>query len=287
MSKIVITAALSGPATKKEQNPILPYTAEEFAEEAQKCYESGASIVHVHGRDPNTGNPTADLNVIRNVYEAIKAKAPKLIINLTSALGLGFTFEQRIRPIVEIKPELASLNTNTMNFSFINRKTGQILSDHIFENTFTMLVDFAAKMKAQGTKPEIEAYDLSHIHNALLVAKRGVFAEPMHFQFVFGVAGGAQFSTEAMLTMRSSLPPGSTWGTCGVGNDQYPSIIQAALLGGHIRVGLEDNVKNIRGNLAKGSYEQVEDAVKIAQMVGRDVASSDETRRILSITKVA
>ena len=283
MKDIIITAALTGPVTRKEQNPAVPYTPEEFAAEAKKCYESGAAIVHIHGRDPNTGAPTSNIDYIKNVYNAVSTECPDILINLTSALGLGFSFEERIRPIVEIKPEMATLNTNSMNFSVINRKTGEIIADHVFENTFEMVVDFATKMQKYDIRPELEVYDVGHINNALLMDKQGIFMHPLHFQFVFGVAGGIQFSPENMILMKNQLPGGATWGTCGVGNNSYPAVIQASLLDGHIRVGLEDNVKNLSGNLAKGSWEQVGDAVKIAKLCGREPVDPFRARKMLKI----
>ncbi|HQL82491.1 MAG TPA: 3-keto-5-aminohexanoate cleavage protein, partial [Spirochaetota bacterium] len=160
MSKpAILTAALTGAATMKNQNPSVPYTPAEFAEEAYKCYKAGAAMVHVHARMDN-GFATHEHDRIRETHDAIKQKCPELIVNLSSAVGMGKTAEQRISQIVAIKPEMASLNTNTMNFSIIDRKTGKIFIDFVFENTFTMLQDFGKAMEENGVKPEIEVYDM-------------------------------------------------------------------------------------------------------------------------------
>lgn len=286
MEKVIITAALAGAATRKEQNPAVPYTPQEFAEESYKCWKAGAAIVHIHVRDPKTGAPTADIPQIRETIDAIRNRCPELIINMSSAIGAwGITPEQRIAPIVEMKPEMASLNTNSMNFAIADHKTGKIYGESIFENTFKMLVDFAVAMRENGVKPECEAYDFGGIYNVLLVRKQGIFVEPLHFQLVFGVAGGVPFSPMNMVHMQSLLPEGATWSTCGVGPNQFPAAIMASIMGGHIRVGLEDNIRVPGGRLAKGSWEQVEVATRIAELAEREVASTDETREMLGLRR--
>ena len=283
-NKVIITAALAGGTTTKEQNPAVPYAPEEYAEEARKCWESGASIVHVHAKDPKTGRGTPDMGRIRPVFQAIRDAAPKLIINLSSAITAGTPPEQRIGPIVELKPEMASLNTNTMNFAIANYNTGLIHREVIFDNRFEMIADFAGKMKENGVKPELEAYDTSGIYNSLLLRQReGLFEEPMHWQFVFGVLGGTRFNPLTLSLMRSLIPDGHTWSVCGVGPNQVPALMTAVNMGGHLRVGLEDSVRVPGGELAKGNWEQVEVAVQIAKLAGREVASPDETRKLLQL----
>ncbi len=280
--KVIICAALAGAATFKNQNPAVPYTPEEFAEEAAKCYKAGAAMVHVHARDDN-GMPTHEIDRIKATHDAIKDKTPELIVNLTSAVGMGKTPEQRIAQIVAIKPAMASLNTNTMNFSIMDRKTGQILIDYIFENTFTMLQDFGKAMEENNVKPEIECYDLSGIDNTLLIAKQGFFSDPMNFNFVWGVAGGQKFRPEVMVAMVNAIPEDANFTTCAVGIEQFPANAMSCILGGHMRVGLEDNIRMPNGELAKGSYEEVEWAVNLARSLGREPATPDEARKIMGI----
>jgi len=283
MGKVIITAALAGAATRKEQNPAVPYTPQEFAEESFKCWKAGAAIVHIHVRDPQTGFPTAEIPKIRETINAIRDKCPELIINMSSAIGPGVNAGQRIAPIVEMKPDLASLNTNSMNFGLVDYKTGKVFLEIIFENTFKMLVDFAKAMRENGVKPECEVYDFGGIYNILLVRKQGIFEEPMHFQLVFGVAGGVPFTPMNMVHMQSLLPEGATWSVCGVGPNQFPAGIMASIMGGHIRVGLEDNTRVLRGKLAEGSWEQVEVAKRIVELAEREVATPAEARKILSL----
>jgi 3-keto-5-aminohexanoate cleavage enzyme len=285
MSKpVIITAALTGAATMKNQNPSVPYTPEEFAEEAYKCWKAGAAMVHVHARMDN-GMATHEHDRIRATHDAIKQKCPELIVNLSSAVGMGKTAEQRISQIVAVKPEMASLNTNTMNFSIIDRKTGKIFIDYVFENTFTMLQDFGKAMEENGVKPEIEVYDMGGLDNVMLMAKQGFFTDPMNFNFVFGVAGGQAFRAEAFIALMNAIPPRANFTTCGVGTDEFPCIMQSCMLGGHMRVGLEDNIRMPNGELAKGSYELVEVASQIADCLGRPIATSDEAREIMGLKK--
>lgn len=280
--KVIICAALAGAATMKNQNPVVPYTPEEFAEEAAKCYRAGAAMVHVHARD-DSGMPTHEIARIRDTYQAIKDRTPELIVNLSSAVGFGKTSEQRLAQIMEVRPEMASLNTNTMNFSLIDRSTGTIVLDYVFENTFTMLQEFGKAMESLQIKPEIECYDIGGIDNALLIAKQGFFTDPMNFNFVWGVAGGQRFRPDAFVTMVHALPENAVFTTCGVGLDQFPSITMSCLMGGHMRVGLEDNIRVPGGDLAKGSFEQVEWAVRIAASLDREPATPDEARKIMGI----
>lgn len=280
-NKVIITAALSGSWPNKQQNSALPYTPAEFAEEAYKAYKAGAAMVHMHARDPKTGVPTPDVAIVRSIYDAIKQRVPELIINVTSSVGNAY--EDRMAPIIELKPEVSSLNTNTMNFAMVDRKTGKINVDNVFTNTFTMLQEFGKTMETQGTKPEPELYDIGGLDNWYIISKQGFFTKPYNFNFVWGVAGGFRFRPITFASLVDMLPEGSTFTTCGVARDQFPAVTQSCLMGGHMRVGLEDNLRIPNGELAKGSWEQVEWAVRIASCLGRTPATPDEARKILGI----
>ncbi len=281
--KVIITAALAGSFPNKQLNSAVPYTPAEFAEEAHKAYKSGAAMVHVHAREPKTGYATNDVSIVKPIYDAIRQKSPELIVNITSSVGMAY--EDRMAPIIALKPEMSSLNTNTMNFSMIDRKSGKINFDNVFTNTFTMLQDFGKKMEELGVKPEPEIYDIGGLDNWYLISKQGFFSKPYNFQFVWGVAGGFKFRPVTFGSLVDMLPEGANFSACGVGIEQFPAITQSCLMGGHMRVGLEDNVRVPSGELAKGSWEQVEWAVKIASCLGREPASPDEAREILGIRK--
>lgn len=281
--KVIITAALAGSWVFKNQNPAVPYTPDEFAEEANKAYKAGAAMVHVHARQPHDGFPTPAVEFVRPIYDAIKQKTPELIVQITSSVGQAY--DDRMAPIIAIRPEMSSLNTNTMNFSTLDRKSGKIIMDNVFVNTFTMLQDFGKKMEELQVKPEPEIYDIGGLDNWLLIAKQGFFTQPYDFNFVWGVAGGYKFRPITFASLVNMIPPNSNFTACGVGLDQFPSVTQSCLMGGNMRVGLEDNIRIPNGDLAKGSWEQVEFAVKIASCLGREPATPDEARTILGIRK--
>jgi 3-keto-5-aminohexanoate cleavage enzyme len=268
----------------KNNNPSVPYTIAEFAEESHKCYEAGAAMVHVHAR-MDDGQSTHEIDRVQAVYDAIKAKSPELIICLSSAVGVFKTAEQRLAQIVAVRPEMASYNTNTMNFSIIDRNTGMIFFDYVFENTFTMLQDFGKAFEENKVKPEIECYDIGGLDNTLIMTKQGFFSEPMNFNFVWGVTGGQKFRPEVMIAMKNALPPGSNFTTCAVGIEQFPANVMSCLLGGNMRVGMEDNTRMPNGELAKGSFEQVEWAVRVAESLNRRPATPAEARQIMGIRK--
>jgi 3-keto-5-aminohexanoate cleavage enzyme len=285
-NKLVISVALAGAVTTKANNPNVPYTAEEFGDEAKKCYDAGAAIVHIHARHPEKGNPTHDLDLIRAVLKNIKSKAPDIIINLSTAISTVATNKQRIAPIQTFKPPLASLNTASMNFAVGDYRTGKVGmgADNIFANTFKTISKFAKEMKKAETKPEMEIYDLGGLYNMLFLNRQeGNFTQPLHFQFVWGVLGGIPFNPKNLALLLDLIPPKSTWSVCGVSKQQFQAGLCAAALGGHIRVGLEDNTRVVTGELAKGSYEQVEWAKKVAESAGREIAQGEEARKIFHL----
>ena len=284
-NKVVISAALTGAATRKEQNPAVPYEPEEYAEEVKKCYDAGAAIVHLHIRDPATGLPTANLDKYEAVLSAVKVKCPEILINLSSAIGPIATNKERIAPIKKYEPDLASLNSNSMNFAVGNWRTGEVQIEIIFKNEFKLIKRLATTMKRVKTKPEIEIYDYGGMYNILFLQRSKILEEPLHFQYVFGVLGGVPFSYANLAGFLALKPPDATWSVCGVARQQFQAGMCAAAMGGHIRVGLEDNIRTITGELAKGSWEQVEWAVKVAKMAGREVATPEETRKILHLYK--
>jgi 3-keto-5-aminohexanoate cleavage enzyme len=274
--------------TVKAQNPAVPYTAEEFGDEAKKCYDAGAAIVHIHARDPEKGNPSHDLNIIRAVIENIKKKAPDVIINLSTAISAVATPKERIAPVQNYKPPLASLNTNSMNFSVGDFKTGKVVmgNTNIFANDFRTIEKFAKEMKKVNTKPEMEIYDYGGMYNMLFLnMQEDLLVKPLHFQLVFGVLGGIPFSPINLGNLLNLMPEGSTWSVCGVAKDQFRAGLCAAAWGGHIRVGLEDNIRAITGELAKGSWEQVAWAKKVAEIAGREIVQGERARKVLNLLK--
>ncbi len=282
--KVIVTCALVGSSTRKNQNPNTPYTPKELADAAELAYKAGAAMVHVHAVEDDGAN-SIRIERIKESHDAIKARVPELIVNMTSALGPGATPELRLEQIETVRPEMASLNMATMNFAAVNRKTGEVLIDYTFENSLIMVAKFAARMKEIGTKPELEVYSSSGIDNYHAIAGSGSFTDPINFNFVWGVCGGNAFRPATFVAMASALPAGANFSTCGVGNEEWPAITQSILCGGHVRVGLEDNVRMPDGALAKGNYELVEQAVRIIRALGHEPASPDEARAIMGTIK--
>jgi len=280
--KCIITAALTGAATRKEQNPNVPYAKDEFVAEAVKCYENGASIVHIHARDPEHGAPTPDHDILRGIIEGIQAECP-IVINLSTAISPFATKEQRISVVETFKPEMASLNTNSMNFAVGDWKEHKVLFEIVFENTFQQLEWYGNTMKEAGTKPELEVYDMGGLYNVLFMKDSGLFVEPLHFQFVFGVLGGMPFSTRNFGLFLESIPENATWSACGVGPASFQAAFHSVVNGGHIRVGLEDNIWVEKGKLAEGSWDLVRKAAEIVKIADREVATVDDTREMLGL----
>ncbi|PKQ27512.1 MAG: 3-keto-5-aminohexanoate cleavage protein [Candidatus Anoxymicrobium japonicum] len=283
--KCIITAALTGAATRKEQNPNVPYTKDEFVAEAVKCHENGAAIVHIHARDPEMGFPTPDIDILGGIIEGIRAECP-ILINLSTAISPIASKEERIKVVETFKPDMSSLNTNSMNFAVGDWKEHKIIFEVLFENTFDQLVWYGNTMKEAGTKPEFEIYDMGGLYNVLFIKEQGgVFVEPLHFQFVFGVLGGMPFSTRNYAMFLDTIPDDATFSSCGVGSASFAGAYHSAVNGGHIRVGLEDNIWISKGKLAEGSWEQVKKAAEIARLADREIATVDDTREILGLKK--
>lgn len=271
MEKLIITVALTGAEVTREQQPNLPITPDEIAEAAYECYLAGASIAHVHARDKE-GNPTQSYEVYKEIKEKIEAKC-NMIFQPSTGGAVYHTFEQRKQPL-ELNPEMATLSAGTTNFG----------SD-IFVNSEEYIEKFAKEMKERGIKPEIEVFERGHIANALRLVKKDLLDTPIHFDFVMGVPGAIPGGIDDLLYLVNHIPQGSTWTVAGIGRYELPLAVHAILMGGHVRVGFEDNIYYKKGELAKSNAQLVERIVRIAKELGREVATPDEAREILNIKK--
>ena len=271
MDKLIITACICGAEVTKEHNPAVPYTVEEIANEAYGAYKAGASIIHLHVRYDD-GTPTQDVERFRECFEAIRAKCPDVIIQPSTGGAVGMSNDERLQPIT-LMPELATRDCGTSNFG----------GDDIFVNTENMIKDFGEKMIARGIKPEVEVFDKGMIDMANRLCKKGYIKAPMHFDFVMGVNGGISGEPRDLIFMKESIPQGSTWTVAGVGRYEFPMAVMGILMGGHVRVGFEDNVYLSKGVLAKSNAELVEKVVRLAKEFGREIATPDEAREILGL----
>lgn len=275
MKKVIITAAITGSSPTKEMNPAVPYSPEEIAQSALACGRAGAAIAHIHVRDPLTGKPDSRLELFREVLERIRAESD-MIVNLTTS-GLNLrgdertVTEQRLEPVT-LRPEICSLDVGSMNFG-----------NRVFRNTPQWGETAAARMQAYGVKPEIEIFDAGHLYQALDLIKKGLIDAPPMFQLCMGIKWGIQATPENLLFLKNRLPANANWSVLGVGKTQLPMIAQGLLLGGHIRVGFEDNLYLRKGVLARSNAEFVEHAVQLAHQLQREVTTPGEAREMLGI----
>ena len=273
MTPLIITAAITGSRTPREKCPHIPILPEEIADSAAAATRAGASVVHIHVRDPGTCLGTQDAELYRRVLERLAASGTDPVVCLTTSgiPGRNLAYEARFIPL-DFRPELASFDAGSMN-----------LRDGVFLNQPDFLEELARRMTKAGTKPELEIFDTGMIGNCLRLRDRGLLAPPLHFQFVLGAAGGAPATPKALLQMVEAIPEGSTWSSIGIGTGHIPIILATLALGGHVRVGLEDNIYYRRGELARSNAQFVERVVRIAAEAGRPVAAPEEARRILGL----
>ena len=271
MDKLIITAAICGAEVTKEQNPAVPYTVEEIVREAKSAVDAGAAIVHLHVREDD-GTPTQNRERFRECIEAIYKECPDVIIIPSTGGAVGMTADERLQP-TELYPEMATLDCGTCNFG-----------DEVFENTMPMMRDFGKRMLENNIKPEYECFEMGHLDTILTMARKGqVPAAPTQFIFVLGVPGCTPATVQNLCWLVNSIPAGSTWTATGIGRHEFTLAAAAIAMGGHVRVGFEDNLYIERGVLAKSNGELVAKVVRMAKELGREVATSAEAREILSL----
>lgn len=271
MEKLIITACICGAEVTKEQNPNVPYTVAEIQREAKSAYDAGASIIHLHVREDD-GTPTQSAARFKECIDAIKEVCPDVIIQPSTGGAAWMTADERLQPL-QLDPEMATLDCGTCNFG----------GDEVFTNTENMIKEFGERMIKLGVKPECEVFDKGMIDMALRLAKKGFINHPIHFDFVMGVNGGISGEPRDLIFMAESIPQGSTWTVAGVGRAQFPMAVMGIIMGGHVRVGFEDNLYLEKGVLAKSNGELVEKAVRLAKEFGRPIATPAEARQILGL----
>ncbi|MFY9509651.1 MAG: 3-keto-5-aminohexanoate cleavage protein [Rubrivivax sp.] len=287
--KTLLTCAVTGNLTTPDQTPHLPITPAQIADECLAAGEAGAAAVHIHVRDPATGRPSMDVELYRDVVDRIRTKNRELIINLTTGpggrfvpgdpdpkvAGPGTTLLpplERVKHIELLKPDVCSLDLNTMNSGA-----------QVVINTPKNVRLMAQAMRAAGVMPELEIFDSGDIHLALDLIKDGTLQGPGLWTFVLGVKYGFSAGSDTLTYARGLLPPGATWSAFGIGRHEFPMVAQSWLLGGHVRVGLEDNIYLEKGVLAKSNADLVLKAQRIVQDLGGQLASSREVRDALQL----
>jgi uncharacterized protein (DUF849 family) len=279
--KAIVTCALTGVLANRDQCPWVPYTPVEIAEEARRAYEAGAVMVHIHARDPATGGPSYDPEVYAAIAYEIRARCP-IILNFSTG-SIGISTEAKIAPVRHVRPDIAALNMGSMNYAKYSAKRKEFVFDMVFENTFTEIIALLKEMNAADVKPELECFDAGHTNSIDPLLDMGILKKPIQFSFILGVLGGIPATTDALSFQSKQIPAGSTWEVIGISHVQWRLIAAALSLGGNIRVGLEDNFYVAPGQMAKSNGELVEKAVRMTRDVGREPATVDEARRMLSL----
>ena len=275
MDKLIITAAICGAEVTKEQNPAVPYTVEEIVREAKSAVDAGAAIVHLHVRFDD-GTPTQSRDRFQECEEAILKECPNVILIPSTGGAVGMTPEERLQSTDTTPlPEMATLDCGTCNFG-----------DEIFDNTMPTMRAFGKRMLERGIKPEYECFEMGHLDTILRMAKKGeVPGDPMQFNFVLGVPGCTPATVDNLCWLVKNIPAGSTWTATGIGRNAFTLAAPTIVMGGNVRVGFEDNLYIERGVLAKSNGELVDKVVRMAKLLGREVANSNEAREILSLKK--
>lgn len=287
--KIIITCAVTGGGDTVKKHPGIPVAPEQIAAAVIGAREAGATIAHIHVRDPQTGAPSQDVALYREVVERVRGSGCDILINLTTGPGSRFVPGEddprvggpgttmtpplrRVQHVVELRPDICSLDVGSMNFG----ETG-------FINTPAHLRIMAKAIAESGVKPELEVFEPGHIMLARRMIEDGLIAAPPLFQICLGISWGSPATPESMMHLRNLLPPGALWAGFGISRMEFPMVAQAVILGGHVRVGLEDNLFIEHGVLAPSNAALVERAVQIVRALGEEVASPGEAREILGL----
>lgn len=274
-NKRVITAAITGSWPTREQNPNLSITPEEIAKDVYECWKAGAAIAHIHVRNDD-GTPSTDFEKYKETIERIRSyKDCDICINITSSGSVGFGDEERIYPLQKLLPEMASYDAGTLNWQ---HRT-------IFENHPRFLEKLGTALIESNIKPEIEIFDAGMIYNAIYYMKKEILKAPCHFQIVLGCPGGMTNTVENLVFLKSLIPAGSTWAACGIGSGHMPILMTTIAMGGHIRVGMEDNVMWQKGVLAESNAQFVKRAKELLETNGLEAATPDEARQIYGLTR--
>jgi len=271
MEKLIITCAISGAEVTKEDNSYVPYTPKEMAIEAYLASQAGASIIHLHVREDD-GTPTQSVARFDEVIKQIKKLCPNIIIQPSTGGAVGMSNDERLQPI-ELLPEMCTLDCGSVNFG----------TNEVFINTEEDIIYFADKIYEKGILPELECFGKMHIDQVLRLYKKGIIKDHLHFSFVLGMVGGMSAEERDFIFLKESIPENATYSVAGIGRHEFPLAELAIKHGGHVRVGLEDNIYLEKGVKAKGNADLVKKVVEIAALYKREVATSKEARKILNI----
>jgi uncharacterized protein (DUF849 family) len=284
---VIITNSISGAVANRDQCPAIPYTPEEYAAEAKRAVDEGASMIHIHARTPG-GAPSYEVEDFRAITEAILGAVDDVVINFSTG-AIGVPLEKRIAYLRELKPDVAALNMGSMNYAKYSRRRKDFVFKAVFENSFDTIITLVEAMNELGIRPEHECFDAGHIANLDPLIDMGMLGEPLQISCVMGVTGGIRPTARNLAFMSEQIPGKydgpNNWGVIGISRDQWQLVAAALTLGGNVRVGLEDNFYLPNGEMARSNGDLVAKARQMTEDIGRRPATAAEARELLGVPK--
>ncbi len=286
---VVISCSISGVIANRDQCPAIPYTPEEYAAEARRAVDEGASQIHIHARKPD-GTPSWDVEDFRAITEAILAEVGDVIINYSTG-AIGVPIEQRIEYLRECRPDVAALNMSSMNYAKYSSRRKDFVFKAVFENSFDTIIEFLTAMRELGIKPEHECFDAGHVANLDPLIDMGLLEPPLQISLVMGVTGGIRPTPRNVNLMSDQIPGGpegpNQWQVIGISRDQWKLLAASLVLGGNVRAGVEDNLYLPNGEMCRSNGELIAKARQMAEDIGRRPASVAEARQLLGVPRRA
>ncbi|MBK5218539.1 MAG: 3-keto-5-aminohexanoate cleavage protein [Thermoleophilia bacterium] len=284
---VVISCSISGVIANRDQCPAIPYTPEEYAAEARRAVDEGASQIHIHARKPD-GTPSYEVEDFKAITEAILAEVGDVIVNYSTG-AIGIPIEKRLEYLRALRPDVAALNMSSMNYAKYSSRRKDFVFKTVFENSFDTIVEFLKEMREVGIKPEHECFDSGHVANLDPLLDMGLLEEPLQISLVMGVTGGIRPTPRNVTLMSDQIPGGpegrNQWQLIGISRDQWKLLASSLVLGGNVRAGVEDNLYLPNGEMAKSNGELIAKARQMAEDVGRRAASVAEARELLGVPK--
>ncbi len=284
---VIISCSISGVIANRDQCPAIPYTPEEYAAEARRAVDEGASQIHIHARKPD-GTPSYEVEDFQAITEAILAEVGDVIVNYSTG-AIGIPIEKRIEYLRACKPDVAALNMSSMNYAKYSRRRKDFVFKAVFENSFDTIIEFLTAMKELGIKPEHECFDSGHVANLDPLVDMGLLEPPLQISLVMGVTGGIRPTPRNVTLMSDQIPGGpegpNQWQVIGISRDQWKLLASSLVLGGNVRAGVEDNLYLPNGEMCKSNGELVAKARQMAEDIGRRPASVAEARELLGVPK--
>ena len=286
---VVISCSISGVIANRDQCPAIPYTPEEYAAEARRAVDEGASQIHIHARTPD-GTPSYEIEDFAAITEAIRSEVGDVIVNYSTG-AIGIPIEKRLEYLRALKPDVAALNMSSMNYAKYSRRRKDFVFKAVFENSFDTIVEFLTEMRELGIKPEHECFDSGHVANLDPLLDMGLLQEPLQISLVMGVTGGIRPTPRNVTLMSDQIPGGpegrNQWQVIGISRDQWKLLAASLVLGGNVRAGVEDNLYLPNGEMTKSNGELIAKARQMAEDIGRRPASVAEARELLGVPKRA